>query len=833
MKKIEIFLASSSELHSDRKEFQIFILNENKILVEKNIYLKLINWEDFPNYMSKTRLQDEYNQAIIKNCDIFISLFYSKAGQFTVEEFEIAFNNFKATEKPLIYIFFKNFEFNEEKINEDIQTLIAFKKKIDSMGHYYTPYGSIEDLKFQIKHELNRLLADDFFQDRPEVKLIDVKVNNGDLVIKFLDKNENIIEEKKDFDEFLFPHIEIYDQKIKKLKNKIKKKDDELKEAIKKKNKFFNWFSSSKEKNDKLEYDKGILEQKAFSLEQSKSQVENQFRNYILSIKNKSIGESNLLYQRSLLLFLEGDINTALFFLNEEELENNEQIAEREREKLRKRDKLNAENRLLRANLLLYNGKIDEADINFQKAIELYPSKENRFAYGEFLFLQNRRSEAIEIFEKLMKDGTLPSDNNYGENWLVENQLISAKNNFYLSLCTNDYTKQTNLVFLKNAWSYLNILIQKDKDYDIKLIRKLQFEIFLQESYCHLDIGKLEKVNEGIKVLEDMKKRFDISNPLLLIKFMRLKASWLSASGDLKQARAIRNNAISLIEDYKKKYSTIEFKIDEALFYMQLTYDLKNENKLEYIEKALIIFEEASNFNEDRYSHWLFKTLIRKSEILFENKDDVGSLKTIELVLNNYDGKFTKDYPEHYDILGGMYQVKAKSHRNSEEFKEALVAIDESINYYNKSIELGKPKEYANKLFESIIIKVFILFSDKKDNRQLGVDTLLLGLNFIFENNPDSKKTQNQVNRCKKILKSFGGLNDSQLNEIIEGVKKVAGSDEENKTKCPRCLGNGYVDLNDIKRLKKELDWLPGQCTYCHGKGKVSYHKLVTVSVDE
>lgn len=43
-----------------------------------------------------------------------------------------------------------------------------------------------------------------------------------------------------------------------------------------------------------------------------------------------------------------------------------------------------------------------------------------------------------------------------------------------------------------------------------------------------------------------------------------------------------------------------------------------------------------------------------------------------------------------------------------------------------------------------------------------------------------------------------------------------------NKIDCPRCLGKGHVDLNDIKRLNKELKWGPGECAYCNGKGKIN-----------
>ncbi|MEO7533579.1 MAG: hypothetical protein ABIU30_07035 [Ferruginibacter sp.] len=66
MKKQKIFLASSSELKEDRDQFEIFIGRKNKALVDRNIFIELIMWEDFVDAMSQTRLQDEYNKAIGK-----------------------------------------------------------------------------------------------------------------------------------------------------------------------------------------------------------------------------------------------------------------------------------------------------------------------------------------------------------------------------------------------------------------------------------------------------------------------------------------------------------------------------------------------------------------------------------------------------------------------------------------------------------------------------------------------------------------------------------------------------------------------------------------------
>ena len=53
-----------------------------------------------------------------------------------------------------------------------------------------------------------------------------------------------------------------------------------------------------------------------------------------------------------------------------------------------------------------------------------------------------------------------------------------------------------------------------------------------------------------------------------------------------------------------------------------------------------------------------------------------------------------------------------------------------------------------------------------------------------------------------------------------------------NMVDCPRCLGKGNVDLEDIKRLKKELFWGPGKCAYCNGIGKVPPDRIQKISAD-
>jgi hypothetical protein len=159
----KIFLASSSELKEDRTEFEIFISRKNKDLVQKEMFLETIMWEDFLDAMSRTRLQDEYNKAI-QGCDIFVMLFSTKVGQYTEEEFETAFGQFKTTKKPLIYTYFKDTVITTGSLNrKNLRSLWAFQDKLNNLGHFCTGYKNIDDLKFQFDQQLNKLEASGAF----------------------------------------------------------------------------------------------------------------------------------------------------------------------------------------------------------------------------------------------------------------------------------------------------------------------------------------------------------------------------------------------------------------------------------------------------------------------------------------------------------------------------------------------------------------------------------------------------------------------------------------------------------------------------------------------
>src|ERR1700722_7920025 len=164
----KIFLASSAELKSDRNDFEIFIGRKNKDWVDKGVFLELVICEDFLDAVSKTRLQDEYNKAI-RGCDLFVMLFWTKVGQYTEEEFETAFGQFKSANKPFIFTYFKDAEISVTSANKrDLMSLWAFQEKLSALGHFYNVYKNVDELKFKFNQQLDKLVSNGFIEFVPE-----------------------------------------------------------------------------------------------------------------------------------------------------------------------------------------------------------------------------------------------------------------------------------------------------------------------------------------------------------------------------------------------------------------------------------------------------------------------------------------------------------------------------------------------------------------------------------------------------------------------------------------------------------------------------------------
>jgi hypothetical protein len=158
---IKIFLASSSELREDRDAFDLHFRQANDRWLQKGIYLKIMRWETFLDAMSETRKQEEYNEAV-RESDIFVSLFKTKTGKYTEEEFEVAHTAFKNYGKPQIYTYIMQANVtNDKQMRKNLTSLWNFQDKLSELGHYPTEYTNIKDLLLQFQAQLEQLIEED------------------------------------------------------------------------------------------------------------------------------------------------------------------------------------------------------------------------------------------------------------------------------------------------------------------------------------------------------------------------------------------------------------------------------------------------------------------------------------------------------------------------------------------------------------------------------------------------------------------------------------------------------------------------------------------------
>ena len=151
MKTIKIFLASSYELIDDRNAFGNLVRRLDKIYEKRGMRIELFEWEDYDASYNDCRKQDEYNDQI-KASDMFLALFHTKAGKFTMEEFDVATEEFRRTGiNPKSYIYMRDLQPGEEESAE----LSAFKKRLfEEMGHYWCRYDNRDSMQLHFVMQL-------------------------------------------------------------------------------------------------------------------------------------------------------------------------------------------------------------------------------------------------------------------------------------------------------------------------------------------------------------------------------------------------------------------------------------------------------------------------------------------------------------------------------------------------------------------------------------------------------------------------------------------------------------------------------------------------------
>ena len=155
MKNITVFLASSDELKNDRNSFHSLVASLDEIFEPRGYRIRCRRWEDFSAFCTGSRTQDDYNR-IVRASDICICMFHRKAGEYTIEEFNQALDEYvKSQSHPKTFVYIRALIEGEM---ED-EALKRFKEDLfDRVGHYWCNYATDDAMKLHFFMQLERII---------------------------------------------------------------------------------------------------------------------------------------------------------------------------------------------------------------------------------------------------------------------------------------------------------------------------------------------------------------------------------------------------------------------------------------------------------------------------------------------------------------------------------------------------------------------------------------------------------------------------------------------------------------------------------------------------
>ena len=156
MKTVKIFLASSVvELEDDRNAIGNFVRALRDIYDARGVKIELYDCTYENQAMTSGRKQDEHNEHA-RQSDMFLALFYNKAGKFTVEEFHEAYKQLQNTGAPAILVCFREGAGYAPK-----DSLLAFRDELeDELEQHPITYTGIDSVSLKVLLQMQRMNLD-------------------------------------------------------------------------------------------------------------------------------------------------------------------------------------------------------------------------------------------------------------------------------------------------------------------------------------------------------------------------------------------------------------------------------------------------------------------------------------------------------------------------------------------------------------------------------------------------------------------------------------------------------------------------------------------------
>ena len=208
MDKIQVVLASPSDLQEERKMIKELINSLNPLYMKNDICIDLRMWENVTPGMNADGPQGLIDIDLeIPKADLFICLYWKRIGTpltnesvaGTEHELNLALDSYHQRRKPDIKAFFKTV--SPDEVNPDVEKIQSIAKKLQPLG-LYTPFKTIEELKTSV----NKILQAEVMQRIKKQATIVPEIHNyhevstpNDLIEK-LASNSKLVLDKGFFD---------------------------------------------------------------------------------------------------------------------------------------------------------------------------------------------------------------------------------------------------------------------------------------------------------------------------------------------------------------------------------------------------------------------------------------------------------------------------------------------------------------------------------------------------------------------------------------------------------------------------------------------------------
>ena len=644
MKEIKVFLASSEELKYDRLAFSDLIRKLDNIYEKRGIRIRLFQWEDFDAAYNDKRKQDEYNEYI-KQSDLFLALFRTKAGKFTVEEFELARNEHREKGLPKPHVYCRDLEQGE---TED-KTLTEFKQKLFAeMGHFFARYKNEDGLNLHFVMQLQLFENSRSEQVETDGNLITfcgepiAKTDN----IDFFAKNKDFIRMREDLKDL---NEDIEDLR---LRQASAPEDEKLKNRIQEK---LNKRNALQEEFE--HYRKQIL------------RIERQ----IIELQGKEINEA---IKRAMEAFAEGEVNKADIILSEATqgvAQRREEYIEHKKtgEQMRKNLLADIDALLLKAETVLSN---TEKDITKRKSEALNAYREADKTAQEI------DCPAEKYIELLFKYGIFLNFYAYYE---------EAENVYLRLIQISEETNGQNETTAK-AYNCLGIVYDNLGDYDEALkyynkALKIDKEVFGEEhpytAMSYLNIGgtyyKLGEYNDALK---HYNKALKIKKEVFGQKHISTASCYL--------------NMGMVYDDLGEYYNALKYHNKAIEIYKEVLEE-NNLNIATYYNSIGIVYQNLKKYDKALESH--NKALEIREEVLGEKHPytamSYNNIGTLYMNIEDYD-KALKCYDRALKInekaLGEKHPDTAISYGSMGSFYFNLGEYDNALEHFNKALEIQK-----------------------------------------------------------------------------------------------------------------------------------------------